>query len=113
MEFCGGVESQAEIVDLYLKQTTEQLEQIAAASKEGNATRMSRVAHSCAGASATCGMTVIVPLLRQLERVAAEDDLVATPELIKSIEVEFARIKAFLENSACGIQNSESDSKAA
>jgi CheY-like chemotaxis protein/HPt (histidine-containing phosphotransfer) domain-containing protein len=101
-EFSGGAESQAEIVDLYLKQTTEQLEQIAAALRERDkdplaaATRVSRIAHSCAGASATCGMTVILPLLRQLERTTAEGNLKSAPELVESIIAEFGRIQTFL-----------------
>ena len=100
MEFSGGrVESFTELVDLYLKQTTQQLAQIRTALAENDAPRVASVAHSCAGASATCGMSGILPLLRQLERIAMEADLVASGQLLQSIDAEFERIKTFLAQS--------------
>ena len=64
----GSAENLRELVTLYLKQTDEQLDQLAAAAKAGSAAEVRRLAHSCAGASSTCGMVRIVPLLRELER---------------------------------------------
>jgi CheY-like chemotaxis protein/HPt (histidine-containing phosphotransfer) domain-containing protein len=98
VEFAGGNrESYGELVALYIKQTTEQFEQIRAALEAGNASRVSRVAHSCAGASATCGMVGIVPLLRQLEHLSQEGNLSASAALIPDIEREFHRLKTYLE----------------
>lgn len=57
-----------ELIELYLEQTASQLEQIVDAVRSGRAGDVRRIAHSCAGASATCGMKEIVPLLRELER---------------------------------------------
>jgi CheY-like chemotaxis protein/HPt (histidine-containing phosphotransfer) domain-containing protein len=97
-EFAGGsVENYTELINLYLKQTTEQLEQVRAAIAENNAERVSRVAHSCAGSSATCGMDAIVPLLRQVEYVSQEGNLSAAVELLPAIEREFDRLKRYLE----------------
>src|SRR5207244_4462562 len=72
-DFAGGnPDNFNELVCLYLKQTTEQIEQIRRALAERNAEQVSQVAHSCAGASATCGMVALVPLLRQVEHFSQE-----------------------------------------
>jgi HPt (histidine-containing phosphotransfer) domain-containing protein len=97
-EFAGGsLENFNELVALYLKQTTEQIELIRAALAENNAERASRVAHSCAGASATCGMSAIVPLLRQVEHLTQEGKVPAANELVPAIDHEFTRLKRYLE----------------
>jgi HPt (histidine-containing phosphotransfer) domain-containing protein len=98
VEFAGGSrESYFELVALYLKQTSEQLEQIQAALDAGNASRVSHVAHSCAGASATCGMGGIVPLLRKLEHLGQAGDLPAAAALVPEIERAFQLLKTYLE----------------
>ena len=85
-----------EIVDLWMKQTTAQLEKIQTACQQRSAAEVSRVAHSCAGASATCGMVSIIPPLRQLEHQAKEGDLSAAESLCRTIVGEFERIKKYL-----------------
>jgi len=57
---------------MYLKQTADQIEQMTTALRHERPDKAARVAHSCAGASATCGVNVIVPLLRQIELLADE-----------------------------------------
>ncbi|MDB6031178.1 MAG: Hpt sensor hybrid histidine kinase, partial [Verrucomicrobiales bacterium] len=97
-EFSGGMaDNFNELVNLYLSQTTEQLEHMRAALKGGDYVRLSRVAHSCAGASATCGMVVIVPILKELEHVAGAGDLAASVPLIEQAGIEFTRIRTWLE----------------
>ena len=97
-EFAGGnLENFNELVRLYIKQTTDQLLQMRSALKEGDADRLSRVAHSCAGASATCGMSAIVPLLRHVERHGQEGTLPAAAEFLPAIEREFERLQRYLE----------------
>ena len=56
------------------------------------------VAHSCAGASATCGMRRLVPLLRDLERQGFEGKLTNAPELCQQATREFKTIRHFLES---------------
>jgi CheY-like chemotaxis protein/HPt (histidine-containing phosphotransfer) domain-containing protein len=99
MEFCGGsAENLAELAELYLKQTADQIEQMTAALRHDRPDKAARVAHSCAGASATCGVSIIVPLLRQLELVADEGNVPAAERLLNSLRSEFDRIKTFFEN---------------
>jgi len=97
MEFAAGDQAQLiELVNIYLRQTSEQLESLVTALRAADAVRVARVAHSCAGASATCGMRNIVPLLRQVETLANEGNLLAIHEVIPQVTEEFTVIKRFL-----------------
>ena len=86
-----------ELVTLYLTQTAEQLEQLEAAVRAAAPQEVRRLAHSCAGASATCGMTKLVPLLRDLERKGFDQKLGNSTQLCQQANHEFARIRVFLE----------------
>ncbi|MFM1768719.1 MAG: hypothetical protein RJA22_1248 [Verrucomicrobiota bacterium] len=99
MDFAGGSpEGFLELVTLYKNQTHEQLAQLRAAVEGGNAAEASRIAHSCAGASATCGMVAMVPLLRRIERLGQDRRVAAALPLLPQLDQEFARLKAFLQN---------------
>jgi signal transduction histidine kinase/AmiR/NasT family two-component response regulator/HPt (histidine-containing phosphotransfer) domain-containing protein len=98
MDFSGGsIENFSELVAMYIKQTGEQLRQIRLAHQEGVLANLASIAHSCAGASATCGMMAIAPLLRQLEHRALAGDVAPIALLLESIDHEFARLKQYLE----------------
>ena len=92
----GTEDGLRELVNLYLDQTTTQLAQLQQAVKDGQTVEVRRIAHSCAGASATCGMTEMVPLLREMERQGFEGKLTTATELGAQAVREFARIRAFL-----------------
>jgi HPt (histidine-containing phosphotransfer) domain-containing protein len=86
-----------ELVTLYLTQTREQLDQLDAAVQSGIAAEVRRVAHSCAGASATCGVRGLVALLRELERQGSEGKLISADQLCREAVQEFQRVQRFLE----------------
>jgi len=92
----GDEETMRELIELFYRQTTQQLSQIEAALQAGNADDIRRVAHSCAGASATLGMVHLVPLLRAMEKQAAAGDLNEAPTLFQSAKHEFKQIQLFL-----------------
>ena len=94
----GDPENLRELVMLYLSQTGEQLEQLEAAVQAGSAPEVRRLAHSCAGASATCGIRGLVSLLRDLERQGFEGQLTSASELSQQAREEFGRIRHFLES---------------
>jgi HPt (histidine-containing phosphotransfer) domain-containing protein len=97
-EFSGGVaDNLNELVTLYLKQTDEQLGQIQTALGQKDLATTSRVAHSCAGASATCGMMAIVPILRNLEQASGAGDAAASTRFGKEAAAEFERIKTYFQ----------------
>ncbi len=94
----GNPDSLRELVTLYLSQTREQLGQLEAAVQAGSAQEVRRLAHSCAGASATCGMRRLVTLLRELEQQGSEGRLTNAGELLLQAGREFERIRLFLES---------------
>ena len=90
MEFAeGDLNNLQELVTLYIQQTTQQINQLRTALAAGNAAEVRRVAHSCAGASATCGMRRITPMLRRMEAQAEAGDLSEGPRMLADIEQEF------------------------
>ena len=92
----GNADSLRELATLYLQQTGTQIEQLEAAVAANQPQDVRRLAHSCAGASATCGMRRLVPLLRELEKQGYEGQLTNGVELCKGVVQEFARIREFL-----------------
>ncbi len=92
----GSMENLRELVVLYVQQTATQMNQLAAAVGAGNASEVRRLAHSAAGASATCGMRRLAPLLRRIEHLADAGDLADTPHLCSEAQQEFQRIRTFL-----------------
>jgi CheY-like chemotaxis protein/HPt (histidine-containing phosphotransfer) domain-containing protein len=93
----GNLDSLRELVTLYLDQTATQLEQLEGAIRAQSAPEVRRLAHSCAGASATCGMRRLVPMLRELERKGFENKLEGAPTICEDASREFDRIRSFLE----------------
>jgi signal transduction histidine kinase/HPt (histidine-containing phosphotransfer) domain-containing protein len=85
-----------ELIELYLKQTTQQITQLEAAVRANNTDEVRRVAHSCAGASATLGMTRLVPMLRDLEKQGASGTLTNAVQVCENAAHEFKLIQDFL-----------------
>jgi CheY-like chemotaxis protein/nitrogen-specific signal transduction histidine kinase len=94
----GNPDSLRELVTLYLDQTSGQLTQLSAAAKASNAAEVRRLAHSCAGASSTCGMRLMVPILRELERQGYENQLTTAVQLCEELGRQFQITRGFLEN---------------
>ena len=63
-----------------------------------NGEEVARLAHSCAGASAICGMVSLVPLLRELERAAQEGRMTDAAPFHQLLANEFLRTREFLTN---------------
>jgi HPt (histidine-containing phosphotransfer) domain-containing protein len=92
----GSAESMRELVELFFKQTAQQLEQLEAAARANKADDVRRVAHSCAGASATLGMTRLVPMFRDLEKQGASGTLTNATQVCENAVREFKLIQQFL-----------------
>ena len=92
----GNPENLTELATLYIKQTAAQVEELQTAVKTSDVAGVRRIAHSCAGASATCGMKRIVPLLRELERQGEEGKLTNAAELFTQVAQEFELIRTTL-----------------
>jgi signal transduction histidine kinase/HPt (histidine-containing phosphotransfer) domain-containing protein len=93
----GNMDSLRELVDIFFKQTQGQFVQLRTAIKDGHADQVRRVAHSCAGASATLGMVRLVPLVRQLEKLGASGTLTGAGDICENAAREFEFIRQFLK----------------
>ncbi|MGI9069253.1 MAG: PAS domain S-box protein [Pyrinomonadaceae bacterium] len=86
-----------QILDIYLVQTSENLDKLMAAIAAGNASDVDLIAHNCAGTSANCGMVAMLQPLRELERMGRERSLAGAEDVGRQVASEFRRVKAFLE----------------
>ena len=106
-EMSGSEEAQVrELMELYLAQTSGQLRELRVAVEAGEVKDVGRVAHKAAGASATCGMNGIVPVLRELERQGREGRLDGATVLVRQAGKELERIGGFLEDYVRTLGNS-------
>ena len=85
-----------DMLSVYLDQMTKSLEKLDLAIESGNAGEVNLIAHNCAGANANCGMTALIAPLRDLERMAGENDLARAADLGAHIRKEFERVRRFL-----------------
>jgi PAS domain S-box-containing protein len=93
----GDEEEMRELTELYLGQTAEELANLKGALKAGLPKKVERIAHTCVGSSAICGMNAITTLFRELELIAGDGRLDDAAPLLEEVEREFDRIKFFLE----------------
>lgn len=84
------------LVDLYLNQTQNRLEKLQSAIHNGATLEVRQLAHSSAGASATCGMMRIIQPLSELEQLAVEGKLHLAERYFLQATDEFLRIRQFL-----------------
>ena len=92
----NNADSLREVVEMYFKQTSAQFEQIKTALRTGHADEVRRVAHSCAGASATLGMMQLGQLMRDLEKEGAAGALTNATKICEDAVREYSSVKKFL-----------------
>ncbi|MCD6050568.1 MAG: His Kinase (phospho-acceptor) protein [Verrucomicrobia bacterium] len=94
----GNREAAQELVDLYLQQTRDQMARLKAQHASGSANEVQRTAHSCAGASATCGILAMTPLFKRVEHLAAEGALDRVAPLINELDTNFKVVQGALKD---------------
>ena len=85
-----------DLADLYLGQADAMRESLEAAIKAGSAKEAQFLAHRWSGASASCGMARLVPLLQQMELHAREGQLSGAGELFAVASEELERVRLSL-----------------
>ena len=98
IEVSDGPEQLRELVDLYLLQSNDLIENIGEAIRSGEAKEVVRLAHKCVGASASCGMNAIVPALRELERIGRSGYLNGAEQLHADARGQLDRIQRYLSD---------------
>jgi len=84
-----------ELIDMFYKQTAQQLKQLEAAVRSNDTAAVGHVAHSCKGASATLGMTRFSPIMLQLEKLGKSGALDGAEKLCVEAQNEFKVIQNF------------------
>ncbi|MDD5140503.1 MAG: response regulator [Verrucomicrobiales bacterium] len=92
----GNPDSLRELAEMYFNQTAKQFAQIQAAIAAGKSDEVRRVAHSCAGASATLGMMRLGQRMRDLEKEGAAGALTNAHGICEDALREYAAVKRFL-----------------
>jgi HPt (histidine-containing phosphotransfer) domain-containing protein len=89
-------ELKRELVELYLRQTAEDLGKLKEAFAMQDSGEVKRFAHRMIGGSAACGMTTLVDSLRELECLADAGNLSRISSVLMKVENEFRRTCIFL-----------------
>jgi CheY-like chemotaxis protein len=97
MEVSGDDPAQVRrLADLYVEQSEDLLKELAEAIRNGAAEKVTELSHRYLGASTTCGMTAIVPALRELERMGHSGLLSGAEHSLAEAGIQFVRIQQFL-----------------
>lgn len=83
------------LLDTFLADSEERLRLLKAACLAGNAENLRQAAHSFKGSCSNMGAALLAELCRELEEAARLVQLADAPELINSIEREFAIVRIF------------------
>ncbi len=94
----GSIESLRDLLMLYMNQTKGQLADLKAAVDSNTTEEVRRIAHSCAGASATCGMTEMLPIMRALEKQGFDGKLTDASAQVSLAFEKFGIIKNYIDN---------------
>ena len=86
-----------ELATIYWKQAEEMLAQLSAAVEARDQKLMEQVAHRWTGSSATCGVTALAPVLRQVENLAREGRLEEAAEMFQPVPAIHEKVGRFLE----------------
>ncbi|WP_375514918.1 response regulator [uncultured Nostoc sp.] len=84
-----------EIIDCYLEDSSQILEQIRFALTQGDATTLKYLAHTWKSSSAYLGATTLVLLCQEIEAIAFSE-ISYVSEQLHNVEAEFERVKAAL-----------------
>ena len=100
VKFSGGPEELPEMIRLYLEQSYQLIEDLGVAIRSGMAGEVERCAHKLLGSSAMCGMTAVLPALRELEAMGRTAQLEQAEKAYANASQQLERIKEFLRQSS-------------
>jgi CheY-like chemotaxis protein len=94
-----------QLADLYLAQADQTRQSLDAAIQAGSAIEVHLLAHRWSGASATCGMMLMLPPLRRLEFQAKQGQLSGAGELFGEASRELEAVRLWLTAYFAGARN--------
>jgi CheY-like chemotaxis protein len=87
-----------ELLALYFQETEPQFAQLAHAVQARSAPEIRRVAHKCAGGSATIGVVRLVSVLREIEQCGEAGQLESVPVLLDKARQEYQVLRTHLDS---------------
>ncbi|MGO8764185.1 MAG: response regulator [Limisphaerales bacterium] len=97
-DMSGGDAAMArELIEMFDKQTSQQLKQIEEAMRAKDASKVGHVAHSCKGASATLGMKRLAAVMLKLEKLGKSGILEGGEDFLAEGKEEFKSVQRFIE----------------
>jgi signal transduction histidine kinase/HPt (histidine-containing phosphotransfer) domain-containing protein/BarA-like signal transduction histidine kinase len=96
-DMSGGDPAMArELIEMFDKQTSQQLKQIEDALRTKDASTVGHVAHSCKGASATLGMKRLAAVMLKLEKLGKSGALDGAEQFQQEAQHEFKEVQKFI-----------------
>ncbi len=93
----GDGELLRELIGLYFSQAAEIMAGLEKGIQAGDVPEVDHLSHKLAGSSLACGMSCIVPPLRQLERNAKEGHLRGAPEFFAQTAAQLEIIRVYMD----------------
>jgi HPt (histidine-containing phosphotransfer) domain-containing protein len=94
----GNAELMRELLDLYFGQADQIMAGLGHAIAAGDVAQVDHLAHKLAGSSLACGMSALVPALRQLEHNAKGGHLQGAPDWFAQVGVQLAAVRLYLRD---------------
>ena len=85
-----------QLIEIFLETAPRTIETARKALSDSRAKELAQAAHCLSGSCSNFGAARLRELCRRLEEVGHKESLEAAPELIESVEKEFARVRAEL-----------------
>ena len=89
----GDLVQQRELIEFFQTHTTQQFELLHQALEEKSFSTAERIAHGCAGSSATCGLKTLAPLFNDIENAARQEKFDDALSCYERAKLEYERVK--------------------
>jgi HPt (histidine-containing phosphotransfer) domain-containing protein len=94
----GNAELMRELMDLYFKQADEIMAGLGKGIAAGDVGEVDHLSHKLAGSSLACGMSALLPALRQLERNAKAGHLQGAPDWFAQVGLQLEAVRQFMRD---------------
>ena len=94
----GDAELMRELLDLYFRQAGEIMAALGHAIAAADVGQVDYLAHKLAGSSLACGMSALVPALRQLEHNAKSGHLQGAPDWFAQVGVQLEAVRRYMHD---------------
>jgi HPt (histidine-containing phosphotransfer) domain-containing protein len=92
----GNAGLMRELLDLYFGQADEIMAGLGQAIAAGDVAQVDHLSHKLAGSSLACGMSALVPALRQLEHNAKSGHLQGAPDWFAEVGVQLEAVRRYI-----------------